>query len=79
MSRLEVNEARVFASRRGMEWWGWFRMSRERAGGVEIVAASIGGDRVRFDFDNAAAFIKVATDNGVPQQAIKVIRFGGVA
>ena len=73
MSRLEVNEARVFATRRGAEWWHWFRMSRERAGGIEVVTASVGGDRVRFDFDDAAAFLKVAVDNGVPRQAIKII------
>lgn len=77
MTYVEVNEARIFATTGGASWWVAFRQRFEPIGRVEIVTASIGGDRVRVKCDDRehADWLKAtALDNGVPVAAVKVVK-----
>lgn len=77
MTYVEVNEAKIFATTGGVAWWLAFRQRFEPIGRIEVVTASIGGDRVRVECDDRhhADWLKAtAQENGVPKAAVKVVR-----
>jgi hypothetical protein len=72
---LEVNEAKILATRSGFAWWLEFRGRFEPIGRIEVVTASIGGDRVKVqcdDREHANWLMNSAIEHGVPKTALKV-------
>lgn len=77
MSAVEVNEAKVLASGRGVNYWLAYRQRAEKSGRIEIITASIGGDRVSIPCATVAHAEWVAAilrAKGVPTTALKVTR-----
>lgn len=77
MAALEVNEARILATQQGAGWWLEFRHRFEPIGRLEILIASIGGDRVRVacdDKEHAAWLLGSAVEHGVPKSALKIVK-----
>lgn len=54
MSPVEVNEARIFATGAGLDWWLSFRRHMEPAGRITVLTASLGGDRLTVACDSSA-------------------------
>jgi hypothetical protein len=74
---VEVNEAKVFATRTAADWWVLFRMQAERASRIKVVTASIGGDRLLVACDDAAhaqELVALFVEKGLPKSAVKVAR-----
>ena len=74
---VEVNEARVLATRQGAGWWIAYRSQAERARRVTVVTPSIGGDLVRVacdDQEDAAWLRDHMADSGIPVTALKVVK-----
>jgi hypothetical protein len=72
---VEVNEASIWASGQGADWWNLWRSRMEAAGRITIKAASIGGDRVHVacaDRTEASEIRDMLTDAGVHKSAVKV-------
>lgn len=72
---LEVNEAKVLATGCGVSWWLEYRARFEPIGRVEVITASIGGDRVEVlcdDREHADWLLAHAIGNGIPRSALKV-------
>lgn len=77
MTAVEVNEAKILATRGGAAWWLEFRCRFEPTGRIEVVTASIGGDLVKVkcdDRDDANWLLGHAVSRGVPRSALKVKR-----
>lgn len=75
---LEVNEAVIWASRRGNDWWNEWRILMERTGRITIVTPSLGGDLVYVacDSDSDARWLAdhMTGFAGIPARAVKVKR-----
>jgi hypothetical protein len=72
---VEVNEAKIFATRGGSDWWLMFRSRFEPIDRIKVITASLGGDRVEVqcdDREHADWLLAHAVGNGVPQSALKV-------
>jgi hypothetical protein len=75
MSHVEVNEAKVLASGRGASWWVDYRLRNEQAGRIEVLTASVGGDRVAIACDtqgHAAWLAALLVAKGLPTSAVAV-------
>lgn len=75
MSRVEVNEAKVLASGRGASWWIDYRGVAERSGRIEVLTASLGGDRVAIACDtegHARWLAALLCAKGLPTSAVAV-------
>jgi hypothetical protein len=73
---VEVNEARIWATLCGGEWWRWFMERFRRSGRIRVVSTSLGGDLYRVamdDRDHARAWINAAMDSGVPRTALRIV------
>lgn len=73
---VEVNEAAIWASARGSDWWNLWRLRMEPAGRITIITPSLGGDLVRVACDSRddaewlAGHMKEHA--GIPARAVKV-------
>jgi hypothetical protein len=73
--RVEVNEARIYATRRGLDWWVAFRVSLASTTRITVLLASVGGDLVDVACDSsgdAAWLLDHMISEGVPAHALKV-------
>jgi hypothetical protein len=75
---LEVNEAVIWATQHGSEWWNLWRARMEPLGRIEVITPSLGGDRVRVACDSPedAAWLlsRMTGSEGIPKSAVKVAR-----
>ena len=75
---LRVNEATVFATGRGADWWALYRQRAEAADRVTVITASIGGDMVEVACDSPmdADWLRdhMVERQGLPSAAVRVIR-----
>jgi hypothetical protein len=75
---LEVNEARIWATQSGGEWWNPWRLRMEPLGRVTVLVASLGGDRVRVACDSKddAEWLRdhMTGFAGIPASAVKLTR-----
>lgn len=75
---VEVNEAAIWATQRGAEWWNAWRIRMEPVGRIEIITATLGGDLVRVACDSLADANWLAGHMrdfaGIPKNAVKVTR-----
>jgi hypothetical protein len=72
---LEINEAKVWATGHGAEWWNLYRGRFEQTGRIKVITTSLGGDLVHLqcdDGDHADWILTLAVSKGVPQSALKV-------
>jgi len=73
---VEVNEAAVWATRQGVDWWTLWRARMERTGRIDVTVVSIAGDRVRAACDSRddADWLAghMVSFGGLPQRAVKV-------
>lgn len=72
---IEVNEAAIWASQQGTEWWNlWRRM--QPSGRITVVTPSLGGDRVRVACNSKedAQWLAghMTSFAGIPRRAIRV-------
>ena len=49
---LEVNEARIWATDQGAQWWDTWRIRMEPVGRITVLTHSLGGDLVRVACDS---------------------------
>ncbi len=72
---VEVSETRVFLSRRGHEWWIWYRFGQPESRFM-TVAATLAGEIVRVACDNREEAQWLADHmvsfGGLPKAAVKV-------
>jgi hypothetical protein len=74
---VEVNEAVIWATRRGVVWWNEWRIRMERIR-ITIITPSVGGDLVHVacDSDSDARWLAdhMTGFAGIPARAVKVKR-----
>lgn len=72
---VEVNEAAVWSTQRGTDWWNTFRLRFERIDRIEVVTHSLGGDRVRVACDDRDHAVWLANHmvefGGLPRTAVR--------
>ncbi|ROO52737.1 hypothetical protein EDC02_7678 [Micromonospora sp. Llam0] len=72
---VEVNEAAVFATGRGADWWAWFLIAHHGTGRIREVAVSIGGAICHVACDSREHATQLAesmiTQHGLPRAAVK--------
>lgn len=75
---LEVNEAVIWATARGSEWWNLWRIRMEPVGRITIITAGLGGDLVHVACDTKedAEWLRdhMISFAGVPKAAVRVRR-----
>lgn len=73
---LQVNEARIWATRQGDDWWNSWRARMERTGRITILTPSLGGDLVSVACDSRddAVWLRdhMVSFAGIPKGALKV-------
>jgi hypothetical protein len=73
---VEVNEAAIWASRMGSDWWNEWRLRMEPVGRITVITPSLGGDRVHVacDSEDDARWLAghMTGFAGVPARAVKV-------
>ena len=75
MSAVRVNEAKVFATTSGADWWAVFSIHQHAR--LTPVVVSMGGNLVDVaceDEDHATWLAAEMVGRGIPQGAVKVIR-----
>lgn len=74
---VEVNEARVWATGQGADWWAHFRIRHEKTR-ITLIRSSIGGELVSVacdDLDDAQWLARHMIEHaGLPKTAVKVRR-----
>jgi hypothetical protein len=72
---VEVNEIRVFATRRGADWWAWFLLAYRSTDRITVVAVSLGGAICHVACDSRDHAVWLATSmvdqHGLPKSAVR--------
>lgn len=72
---VEVNEASIFATGTAAEWWVLYE-AHQPTSRITVMAASIGGNRVRVECDDdehAEQFVQMLAEHGAPKNAAKAL------
>lgn len=74
---LEVNEAKIWATNQGADWWNNWRALMEPVGRITVVTPSMGGDlaRVACDSKDDATALRdvMVSTGGIHKGALKVV------
>jgi len=71
---VEVNEAMVLATRRGVDWWTIFLLAHRGTNRITEVTATIGGALCHVECDSrahATALAATMVERGLPHRAVK--------
>ena len=71
---VEVNEAMVFATDRGVDWWITFLLAHRHGDRITEVMATIGGALCQVECDSrehATALAATMVEHGLPRRAVK--------
>ena len=71
---VEVNEAMVFATDRGTDWWITFMLAHRGTNRITEVTATIGGALCHVECDSrehATALAATMVERGLPRRAVR--------